>query len=219
MNLLTGTNRSIVTDIEGTTRDVVEETVNLGSLVLRLADTAGIRCTADEVERLGVERAKQQLERAGLVFAVFDLSRPLSNEDEEIFELCRERRVIAVFNKNDLPVKADVEKLSSLFPLNVSLCAISGDGLSLLEEKAEELLCTRELDASEGILSTERQRKNAAQALQSVEEALFALESGVTLDAVNVCVDDAIGSLLELTGEKASDAVLDEVFSSFCVGK
>lgn len=219
MNLLSGTNRSIVTDIEGTTRDVVEETVNLGALVLRLADTAGIRSTADEVEKLGVERAKEQLERAGLVFAVFDLSRPLSKEDEEIFELCRKRRVIAVFNKNDLPVKADVEKLSKLFPLNVSLCALSGEGLTLLEEKAEELLCTKELDASDGILSTERQRKNAEEALQSVDEALFALKNGVTLDAVNVCIDDAIGALLELTGEKASDAVVDEVFSSFCVGK
>lgn len=219
MNLLSGRNRSIVTDIEGTTRDVVEETVNLGALVLRLADTAGIRQTADEVEKIGVDKARFQLERAGLVFAVFDLSRPLSKEDEEIIELCKEKRVIAVLNKSDLSRRLDLEKIKASFGETVELCALNGNGLSILEENAERLLCTKELDASEGILSTERQRKNAEAALESVKEAYSALQSGVTLDAVNVCIDDAIGALLELTGEKASDAVVDEVFANFCVGK
>lgn len=219
MNLLSGCEKSIVTGIEGTTRDIVEDTVNLGALVLRLADTAGIRSTKDEVEKLGVERAKSRLERAGLVFAVFDLSRPLDKEDEEIISLCSGKRVIAILNKNDLPVLANEERLKSLFPVHTELCALSGGGLEELEEKAERLLCTKELDTSGGILSTERQRKNAESALESVKQARLALESGLTLDAVNVCIDDAIGFLLELKGEKATDAVIDEVFSSFCVGK
>lgn len=219
MNLLSGRNRSIVTDIEGTTRDVVEETVNLGALVLRLADTAGIRKTSDAVEKIGVDKARSQLERAGLVFAVFDLSRPLGKEDEEIIELCKGKRAIAVLNKSDLSHELEKKKIEAAFGETVELCALSGDGLSVLEERAERLLCTKELDASEGILSTERQRKNASSALSSVMEALNALRSGVTLDAVNVCIDDAIGFLLELTGEKASDAVIDEVFANFCVGK
>ena len=219
MNLLSGCEKSIVTGIEGTTRDIVEGTVNLGALVLRLADTAGIRATKDEVERLGVERAKQRLSRAGLIFAVFDLSRPLNDEDEEIISLCKNRRVIAVLNKNDLPPFADEKRLKQLFPVHCELCALSGGGLDELEEKAERLLCTKELDTSDGILSTERQRKNAENALDSVRQARQALESGLTLDAVNVCIDDAIGFLLELKGEKATDAVIDEVFSSFCVGK
>lgn len=219
MNLLSGCNRSIVTDIEGTTRDVVEETVNLGALVLRLADTAGIRNAADEVEKIGVEKARKQLERAGLVFAVFDLSRPLSAEDEEIISLCRGKRVIAVLNKNDLSAELERKRIEEAFPQTVELCALTGNGFSLLEEKAERLLCTRELDTSDAILSTERQRKNAEGALECVAQAREALSCKVTLDAVNVCIDDAIGNLLELTGEKASDAVLDEVFSNFCVGK
>ena len=219
MNLLAGCEKSIVTGIEGTTRDIVEDTVNLGALVLRLADTAGIRNASDEVERLGVERAKARLERAGLVFAVFDLSRPLEEEDEEIISLCKGRRVIAVLNKNDLPVLADEKRLKEVFPVHCELCAESGEGLSGLEEKAEQLLCTKELDTSQGILSTERQRKNTEEALKAVRQARQALENGLTLDAVNVCIDDAIGFLLELKGEKATDAVIDEVFSSFCVGK
>ncbi len=219
MNLLAGCEKSIVTGIEGTTRDIVEDTVNLGALVLRLADTAGIRNASDEVERLGVERAKARLERAGLVFAVFDLSRPLEEEDEEIISLCKGRRVIAVLNKNDLPVLADEKRLKEIFPVHCELCAESGEGLSGLEEKAEQLLCTKELDTSQGILSTERQRKNTEEALKAVRQARQALENGLTLDAVNVCIDDAIGFLLELKGEKATDAVIDEVFSSFCVGK
>lgn len=222
MNLLSGRNRSIVTDIEGTTRDVVEETVSLGALVLRLADTAGIRSTKDEVEKIGVERARLRLERAGLVFAVFDLSRPFTAEDEEIISLCKGKRVIAVLNKSDLEYEMDNggrKKIEKAFPEVVELCALNGNGLSVLEKKAEKLLCTGELDASEAILSTERQRKNAENALSSVKEAASALSAGVTLDAVNVCIDEAIGHLLELTGEKASDAVVDEVFSSFCVGK
>ena len=218
MNLLAGCEKSIVTGIEGTTRDIVEDTVNLGALVLRLADTAGIRNASDEVERLGVERAKARLERAGLVFAVFDLSRPLEEEDEEIISLCKGRRVIAVLNKNDLPVLADEKRLKEIFPVHCELCAESGEGLSGLEEKAEQLLCTKELDTSQGILSTERQRKNTEEALKAVRQARQALENGLTLDAVNVCIDDAIGFLLELKGEKATDAVIDEVFSSFCVG-
>ena len=219
MNLLSGRNRSIVTDIEGTTRDVVEETVSLGALVLRLADTAGIREAEDAVEKIGVDKAKRQLESAGLVFAVFDLSRPLTAEDEEIISLCKGKRVIAVLNKNDLSRELDKIRIEAAFPETVELCALSGNGFSALEETAERLLCTKELDTSEAILSTERQRKNAQSALESVRQAMSALSSGVTLDAVNVCIDDAIGALLELTGEKASDAVLDEVFSNFCVGK
>lgn len=219
MNLLSGRNRSIVTDIEGTTRDVVEETVNLGALVLRLADTAGIRSTADEVEKIGVDLARTHLERAGLVFAVFDLSRPFTAEDEEIISLCRGKRAIAVLNKSDLGSKLEREKIEECFSERVELCALNGNGLSALEEKAEKLLCTKELDTSEAILSTERQRRNAEAALESIREASSALLFGVTLDAVNVCIDDAIGHLLELTGQKASDAVVDEVFSSFCVGK
>jgi len=219
MNLLSGFGRSIVTEIAGTTRDVVEQTVRLGSLVLHLADTAGIHSTEDVVEQIGVDRARQTIDRAGLVFAVFDLSRPLDAADEEILSLCKGRRVVGVLNKSDLPLQADKEKLQTALPVCVELCALSGDGLSALENAAETLLCTKELDPTAAMLTTERQRQSASRARDAVQQTIDDLQTGMTLDAVNISIDDAIDALLELTGEKVSDAVVDEVFARFCVGK
>lgn len=219
MNLLSGFGRSIVTEIAGTTRDVVEQTVRLGNLVLHLADTAGIHSTEDVVEQIGVDRARQTIDRAGLVFAVFDLSRPLDPADEEILSLCKGRRVVGVLNKTDLPLQADKEKLQTALPVCVELCALSGDGLSALEDAAETLLCTKKLDPTAAMLTTERQRQSAARARDAVRQTMDDLQSGMTLDAVNISIDDAIDALLELTGEKVSDAVVDEVFARFCVGK
>ncbi|MGN0468009.1 MAG: tRNA uridine-5-carboxymethylaminomethyl(34) synthesis GTPase MnmE [Acutalibacteraceae bacterium] len=219
MNLLSGFSRSIVTDVAGTTRDVVEQTVNLGSVLLHLADTAGIHETNDVVESIGVDRAKEKTMRAGLILAVFDTSRPLDEADEEILSLCKDKRAIAVLNKTDLETKADTQKIKSVFEKCVELCALNGKGLEELESAAESLLCVSELDTSEAMLMTERQRKNTAEALGSVNEAIECIKSGITMDAVNVCVDCAISYLLELTGEKATDAVVNEVFSQFCVGK
>ncbi len=219
MNLLSGFGRSIVTDIAGTTRDVVEETVRLGDLVLHLADTAGIRDTSDVVERIGVDRAKEKSVRAGLVFAVFDGAKPLDSADLEILSLCRGKHVIAVLNKSDLPQQADKAVITQVIPVCVELCAISGDGLQALEQAAAELLCVNALDTGSAMLTTERQRKDAEAALAAIREAQGALQDGLTLDAVNVSMDDAIGHLLSLTGERVTDAVVDEVFSRFCVGK
>ncbi len=219
MNLLSGFSRSIVTDIAGTTRDVIEQTVNLGSLLLHLADTAGIHETDDVVESIGVVRAKEKIERAGLVLAVFDMSRQLSKADEEIIALCKDKRTIAVLNKTDLICKADKGKITSVFPEYVEFCALSGNGLAELEKLAERLLCTNELDTSAAMLSTERQRKNTAEAVSALDDAIGCLKTGMTMDAINVCIDTAINALLEMTGEKATDAVVSELFSTFCVGK
>ncbi|MDD6527949.1 MAG: 50S ribosome-binding GTPase, partial [Oscillospiraceae bacterium] len=219
MNLLSGFGRSIVTDVAGTTRDVVEQTVSLGDLLLHLADTAGIHSTDDVVESIGIERAKEKTDRAGLIFAVFDSSRPLDEADERIMALCEGKRAVAVLNKSDLPPKADIEKIKASFAYTVSLCALDGSGLSELEKACALLLCTNELDTSQAMLSTERQRKNALDALAATEEAINGLTAGITLDAVNVSIDAAISSLMELTGQKTTDAVVDEVFSQFCVGK
>ena len=219
MNLLSGFSRSIVTDIAGTTRDVVEQTVNLGSVLLHLADTAGIRETEDIVESIGVDRAKEKIERATLILAVFDKSKELTDADEEILSLCKNKRAIAVLNKSDLKLKADVSRIKDCIPHSVDLCALSGDGISELRKIAEELLCVNELDTSAAMLSTERQRKNTLEAVSAIDEAIDGIDMGVTMDAVNVCIDTAISALLEMTGEKANDAVVNEVFSQFCVGK
>lgn len=219
MNLLSGFNRSIVTSVAGTTRDVVEQTVNLGSLLLHLADTAGIHETNDIVENIGVEKAKEKLERAGLIIAVFDNSRPLDDSDKEIIDLAKDKRSVAVINKTDLDNQLDIDIIKANFSEIVYLSAKTGNGLDELENACERLLCVTDLDTSSAMLSTERQRKNSMDAVNAIKEAIDGVELGLTNDAVNVCIDDAISALLDLTGEKTTDAVVDEVFANFCVGK
>lgn len=219
MNMLSGFSRSIVTDIAGTTRDVVEETVRIGSVILRLADTAGIRESADVVESIGVDLAKEKIERATLILAVFDGSAELDNSDKEIFELCKGRDVIAIVNKSDLPSKTDIDYIKQNFSQVVFLSAKTHDGEAELTKAVEATLGTDKIDTARALLTTERQRLCVMSALESINSAAEAIEIGITMDAVNVCVDRAIEYLLELTGQKANEAVVNEVFSQFCVGK
>lgn len=219
MNMLSGFSRSIVTDIAGTTRDIVEQTVRVGNVVLRLADTAGIRESDDVVEAIGVDMAKTRIERATLILAVFDGSSALDDSDREILSLCKYRDVIGIVNKSDLPSKADIDYLTETLSKVVFISAKEGDGEDELTKAIEEALGTDKIDTSQAMLTTERQRVCTQKALTSIDEALDALDMGITMDAVNVCIEDAVEALLELTGKKAREAVVDEVFSQFCVGK
>lgn len=219
MNLLAGCERSIVTDVAGTTRDIVEETVLVGGVPLRLADTAGLRETDDAVEKIGVERARSRLKTAQLVLAVFDSSRRLGEEDRRLAHACRDVPAIAVVNKSDLESKLDYSYIEKHFQQVVFISARSGEGLEALSRAIGETLRTSQIDPNEGLLFTERQRDAARRAKESVEEAARALRIGMTLDAVTVSLEGAVAALLELTGERVTEAVVDEVFSRFCVGK
>ncbi|MBQ3499172.1 MAG: tRNA uridine-5-carboxymethylaminomethyl(34) synthesis GTPase MnmE [Clostridia bacterium] len=218
MNFLAGFRRSIVTDIAGTTRDVVEDTVRLGNVVLHLADTAGIRETGNEVEKIGVDFAVGRVERAALVLAVFDLSREFDNEDKAVLELCKNKCAVAVINKDDLEPKFDLSVLDN-FKHIVYISAKDGKGAEKLAEAVESALGTNSVDTSAALLANERQRLCCEKAADCIREAISALEMNMTLDAVTVSTDSAINELLTLTGEKATDAVINEVFSRFCVGK
>ena len=219
MNMLTGFERSIVTDIAGTTRDVVEEKIVLGEIIMRVADTAGIRETENIVENIGVNLAKRRLERAELVLAVFDSSVPLNNDDLDIIEQCKNKKAIALLNKSDLPMTADRKIIDENFPYAVELSASTGEGRDALENAVRQIFRTNEFDPNSACLTSERQRQCCVNALNHIDEAINALNTGVTLDAVNVCADCAIDAMLELTGDRATSAVVDEVFSRFCVGK
>ena len=219
MNLLTGYDRSIVTEIEGTTRDVVEETVNLNGCILRISDTAGMRETGDIVEKLGVERSRKKLERAAIVFAVFDLSKPISDEDKELIDECKDKNVIPIVNKTDLESRLDVDYIKNKLGSPLFISAKSGDGYNELCDRVAELMGTKNFDTTSAMLVNERQRICCQKASDALKDALEALNIGLTPDAIGVCIDDAIAALLELTGRKASEAVVDEVFKQFCVGK
>ena len=226
MNLLSGCDRSIVTDIPGTTRDIVEETVNLGDVVLRLADTAGIRDTENLVERIGVDIALGRLQKAELAIAVFDLSEPLSAEDERILQELSEREIptVAVLNKNDLPPVWEPSVISARFPHTLTLSAGGSEAdqesaLSALNREIAALLSLSGFDPNEAMLANERQRACAAEAAELLSDVCGTIEAGYTLDAVDVALESALSALFRLTGEKVSDRVVDEVFEKFCVGK
>lgn len=219
MNLLAGCQRSIVTQYAGTTRDVVEETVLLGDVPLRLADTAGLRETEDPVERIGVEAARERLKTAQLVLAVFDVSQPLTGEDRRWMRELDPARTVAVVNKTDLPPLWDSREMEKCFPHTACISAADGTGLEELERAVAGLLGTAGFQPSGGALFTERQRDDVRRALEAVSEARAALTGGLTLDAATVCIEDALSALYSLTGERVSDEIIEQVFSTFCVGK
>lgn len=219
MNRLAGHERSIVTDIAGTTRDVVEESVRVGEVTLRLADTAGLRATADPVERIGVERAERRMARAALVLAVFDGSRPLTDGDIALADRAAEHAAVAVINKADLPRRLDRAVLDRRFMHVVEVSARDGAGVDALADAVMAVTGIERLDGAEPLLTTERQRACAARALSCVDEAREALMLGMTPDIVSIGVTAAIGAIDELTGQRATESVVDAVFARFCVGK
>ncbi len=219
MNLLAGWNKSIVTEIAGTTRDIVEESVNLGKVVLRLSDTAGIRQTDDVVESIGVDMAKKQIERAQLVLSVFDGSQKLCDDDFSLIDSLDKNIAIAVINKNDLHSQIDEEYIANHFKYTVKISAKQNLGKDALIDSVENVLGIIDVDTSAPMIVNERQRACGYRAKTQLTEAIDTLEGGYTLDAVTVALETAIESLLELTGQRVTNAVVDEVFSRFCVGK
>ncbi len=218
MNFLSGTVRSIVTNIPGTTRDVVEETVTFGDFVLKIADTAGIRETYDIVERIGVEIAKNKIKSADLILMVFDLSKEISVEDVELLNLAN-TNTIAIFNKSDLERKFVCNEVLNKINRVVYLSAESGEGFENLKKEISQVVQAEKINPNEGMISNQRQFMDVKSALSNVIEAMNALKDGFTLDAITVLIEDAIGDLLKLTGERVTESVTNEVFSKFCVGK
>ena len=219
LNLLAGFERAIVTPIAGTTRDVVEQQVQLGQVRLNLFDTAGLRQTGDLVEAEGIRRSYAQMDKAGLVLAVFDASRPTDPADIELARKCAGRPALAILNKTDLDRAFDAEVIRPCFADLVEISAREDRFLPVLAGAIEKLLGVAAIDPDAGLLASQRQLEAAVSARTALQDALSARQQGFDLDAVGVCVDDALHALYRLTGEEASAAVVDEVFSKFCVGK
>ena len=219
-NCLSGCERSIVTDIAGTTRDVVEESVKIGDIVLRLSDTAGIHQTDDIIEEIGVNIAEKLIYSSELVIAVFDGNSPLTQEDMELIRKIDSRKTIAVINKSDIGILQKIpEEIGKYIPHIVYISAKENSGIEKLREAIEDIFQINENTFSAPSVANERQKKCIDSALICVESAVSALENGELLDAVNVLIDEAEQYLLSLTGKKITDVVVDEVFSRFCVGK
>ena len=217
LNALAGCDRVIVTDVAGTTRDAVTETLRLGRLKLNLTDTAGIRATEDKIEAMGVERAEAAAGRAALALCVFDGSCPLTDEDRRVIETAEQAgRAIAILNKQDLPQAVLPAELP--FDLVVPMCAKTGEGIDQLEE-AVEMLFPDDLPCDGAILTNARQAAAIDRAGAALAAARNSMELHMTPDAVLVDVEDALEALGEITGKTMREEITNQIFSRFCVGK
>lgn len=208
LNALLEEDKAIVTDVAGTTRDIVEGTVRLDGITLNLIDTAGIHESNDIVEKIGIDKSLQALEKAELVIVVIDGSEALTDEDHKLLEMTKNKNRIVVYNKNDKAIQHD----------GISISAINGDVEALtnaIKEKYEKELYL----ASSDTLNNERQIGLAIQAEQSMKNAIRTLEDGMELDLVTIDLENAWTSLKEITGKAGKEDLLDEIFSRFCLGK
>lgn len=228
LNRLVGRNRAIITEIPGTTRDVIEETVSFGRIMLRLHDTAGIRESQDVVEKIGVERSIKLISECELALVVFDASCPIDDEDKEVIEKLRGQKClkIALLNKSDLPRVLKKEKLESLniFSKVVEISAASDDmksnGIDNLRNIVNLAFVEGEIDYnSTAVLTTVRQNASVTKALEYVRGALSAFKKGVSSDTVGFDLEGALSELSELDGRKVSEEIVDGIFHRFCVGK
>ncbi len=222
MNALLREDRVIVTPHPGTTRDIVEETLDLEGLAVRLSDTAGVRDEPDEIEREGVTRSLKALEEADLVMMMLDSSEALTAEDRSLIERVRNRPHLVVLNKSDLDQKLDEKELGELLPDSGALhiSALKGDGLDQLKNRIKDMVWGDKVPASEPPMITNLRHLEALQkALSSLRQALFAMADNLSEEFISADIRAAVRSLGEITGEDISEEVLDIIFSSFCIGK
>ena len=224
LNALLGEKRAIVTAIPGTTRDIIEEKVNIGKILLRLSDTAGIRESDDEVERIGIEMAKERAAEAELIIAVFDLSSPVDSEDEALIkELCElisaGKSVILALNKCETEARFDEGALPKKVPC-VKISAKTGEGLKALKKAIEGLFISGDIDYSNtAVIANARQFSAIESAREAVGRAIDARLSGVMSDTCGLDLEKALESLGQVDGRSVAADLTDAIFHNFCVGK
>lgn len=218
LNVLLNENRAIVTDIPGTTRDSITEYINLGNLTLKINDTAGIRETHDEVEKIGVQRSKELAKGSDLIIAIFDKSRKLDEEDEIILDLLKGKNAIIILNKTDLDGKISKNDFDESFKI-IETSMISRDGIDKLEGAIFEIFDSKELNKESLIITNLRHERLLNSSMKKLESSLNDIKSNVPIDCVEVDLRDSYDDLGLIIGETVSDEIMDKVFREFCVGK
>lgn len=220
LNRLLQEERAIVTDVPGTTRDVLEEWITLRGVPVCLVDTAGIRETDDTVEKIGVSRARRYLDQADIILAVIDGSRPLTDEDKDILQSAADKNVIIVLNKTDLPSVMTSQDLSTYgFPI-CPISASTGDGLEELKDRLlQEVLKGGFTDGPSALLTNTRHIELVRQSAEALERARQSLQDGMPLDCAVIDIRQAWDTLGSITGDTVHDDIVEEIFSRFCLGK
>ncbi len=222
LNLILGENRAIVSDIEGTTRDTIEEYINIKGIPLKIVDTAGIRKTNDEVEKIGVERSINNISNAELIIALFDDSRTFDDQDQKILDLIEGKKTIILINKIDLGKNLikENEKLKKFKNNIIEFSTINETGLDKLYNKIEELFKLNELDCENTeIITNNRHKQQILYALEDVAKGRESLETHMPVDITAICLKDILERLAEITGENVSEDIINEIFKKFCLGK
>ena len=222
LNAILKEERAIVTNIEGTTRDTIEEFVNINGIPLKLIDTAGIRNTENEVEKIGVIKSKKIANEADLVVAIFDSSKGLTKEDKEILNIIKGKKVIIVLNKIDLETKTDEtdENFKEFSKNIIKISALNETGIEELYEKISEMFNLNEINSDSEIVITNLRHKNLiTKAIENVKKAKETLENSMPTDIIAIFIKDILENLGEITGEEVTEDIINEIFSKFCLGK
>lgn len=220
LNRFLETERAIVTDVPGTTRDVIEEWITIQGVPICLVDTAGIRSTDDTVEQIGVRRAKEYMDRADIILVVVDQSRPLQEEDRQILETARGRQALIVLNKEDLQPAFETEELQSYGLPILSISASTGAGMGALKDAMLSLALKQGLTAAQSaLLANTRHIELVRQSREALQRALDTIEAGMPVDCAIVDIREAWELLGSITGDTVHDDIIEEIFSRFCLGK
>ncbi|WP_432406061.1 tRNA uridine-5-carboxymethylaminomethyl(34) synthesis GTPase MnmE [Wukongibacter sp. M2B1] len=222
LNALLRESRAIVTDIPGTTRDVIEENLSVKGIPLKIVDTAGIRETEDIVEKIGVERSKEFFNKADLIILVLDASEELTKEDKEILELIEKRKAIIILNKTDLPIKIGEDELQELLKeKKIIRSSITQEkGLTEIEDEIVKMVYGGQVkSASSYFVTNVRHKASLENALRSINEGIDAIKQNLPFDLLEVDIKDCYDALGEITGDTVDDNIIDKIFANFCLGK
>jgi tRNA modification GTPase len=223
LNVLLKEERAIVTPIPGTTRDVIEEVLNVYGIPVRLMDTAGLRKPTDSIEQEGVRRARERVADSDFVLLMLDGSRPLDDDDKEIFEETKGKKRVVAINKNDLPLKISLEEVKRLLPEDpiISLSALKNEGIDDLKQAVYASLVHRNVRATPEhlIVANIRHKIALTQVRDNLTNAMKGLEEGTSLEFIAFEIRSALDALSELAGETATEEVLNRIFEQFCIGK
>ncbi|WP_312700349.1 tRNA uridine-5-carboxymethylaminomethyl(34) synthesis GTPase MnmE [Sedimentibacter sp.] len=220
MNFLLNENRAIVTEIPGTTRDTIEEYVNIKGVPLRIIDTAGIRDTEDTVEKIGVEKALSKVNEADLVIMVFDSSLALEQDDEYIIDYIRNKKSIYISNKTDLPRKLNLDKYENIEKELISISVLKNQGLEEIINKVNQMFFEGSINISDELIINNVRHKNLLiKAKSSLQEVLNSIENQMTIDFIEIDLKQAMENLGLIIGKTVSDDLIDKIFNEFCIGK
>ena len=219
LNALLRQKRAIVTDIAGTTRDIIEEYINLDGIPVKIIDTAGIRETEDIVEKIGVERSREKIQEADLVLLVLDSSRELDDEDKEIIDSVGDKKCVVILNKIDLESKIDENIISNFDNNIIKISAKEEIGLGDLKNTIKDLFFSGKIDTESLIISNSRHKQALFRALENAEMALSKVRMNEYLDLISIFVTSALRALNEITGDELEEDLVNKIFGDFCVGK